>query len=151
MKNLSAVLSYWSPVDYSSENMAVADDQRRERVIRLSENADNEAIGSGSGSGAGSMSNERYRIRKKGAEKISTSFYVGDGGGLQVDNLASLLQRRLKSIILFCSSSVTLKPSTEWNPATDKLSENHIDFDIPSFFGVIPEDYTLNGNEVRPQ
>ena len=47
----------------------------------------------------------------------------------------------LKNIIMFSSSSVSLKPTSVWDPLSNvPLSENHIDFDIPSFFGVVPAD-----------
>lgn len=126
-----------------------------------------------------------------------TDFFVADGGGLQVLNLISLLQRHcliivssrkkqfssiflqnliflctniffqtfilsfrnLSKIILFCSSSVPLQPSSQWDPANESqpLSQNNIDFDIPSFFGVIPSDisdeeqrsYDLSHSQVR--
>ena len=42
--------------------------------------------------------------------------------------------------MLFCSSSVPLQPPSVWNPASDSLLQADIDFDIPSFFGVIPSD-----------
>lgn len=36
---------------------------------------------------------------------------------------------------------MSLKPSSEWDPVgSAPLSENYIDFDIPSFFGVIAAD-----------
>jgi len=72
-------------------------------------------------------------------------FLVADGGGLQVDNLISFVQRRLSRIILFCSSSLPMQPSSVWDPMNvETLSEKDIDFDIPSFFGVIPKDYWTN-------
>ena len=79
----------------------------------------------------------------------NTDYYVADGGGLQVDNLISLLQRKVDRIILFCSTSIPLQPSTKWNASDfSSLSENDIDFDIPSFFGVVPSDYYDNKVEV---
>jgi hypothetical protein len=63
--------------------------------------------------------------------------------------MASLLQRKLKKIVLFCLSSVSLKPSSVWKPDSDALSENFIDFDIPSFFGVVPQDYYANDMELK--
>lgn len=70
------------------------------------------------------------------------SFSVGDGGGLQIDNIASLLQRKLSHIVLFCSTSVPLQPPSVWDPAdpAQPLSERFVDFTIPSFFGVIAAD-----------
>lgn len=67
---------------------------------------------------------------------------LSDGGGLQVDNLVSFVQRKVSNIVLFCDTSVPLQTSKQWNPADDELSQSHIDFDIPSFFGVIPTDIT---------
>ena len=61
-----------------------------------------------------------------------------------MDNLASLLQRKLSNIVLLCASSVSLTSSNYWDPDTQEISEDFIDFDIPSFFGVIPADYLAN-------
>jgi hypothetical protein len=92
-----------------------------------------------------SVSQENNKIYNNNAKE----FLVADGGGLQIDNLISLVQRKVDKIILFCSSSVTLSPSSEWDPFDESttLSQNNIDFDIPSFFGVIPTD--LSDEELR--
>ena len=72
---------------------------------------------------------------------------VADGGGLQVDNLISFVQRGVTSIVMFVSTNVPLQPSSLWDPAEDELLQSYIDFDIPSFFGVIPVD--LSDFELR--
>ena len=67
-------------------------------------------------------------------------FAIGDGGGLQISNMVSLLQRDVDRVVLFCSSSVPLQPASAWNPAVDDLHDADIDFSIPLFFGQIPTD-----------
>jgi hypothetical protein len=69
-------------------------------------------------------------------EKYST----GDGAGVSNTNLISLLQRNVSTIMAFVSSSTPLKNSTHWNPATDDLTEDSIDFTVPAWFGQIPID-----------
>ena len=76
----------------------------------------------------------------KNPVKDASKMLLADGGGLQIDNMISLLQRGVSNIILFSDTSVPLQPSSKWNPILDELSITHIDYDIPSFFGVIPID-----------
>jgi len=79
---------------------------------------------------------------KSAASAATEPFLLGDGGGLQVDNMISLLQRKVQSIIIFCSTSVPLQPAELWDASSPLLSEHNIDFDIPAFFGVLPDDLT---------
>mmetsp|Transcript_111 Transcript_111/g.186 ORF Transcript_111/g.186 Transcript_111/m.186 type:complete len:583 (-) Transcript_111:1474-3222(-) len=67
---------------------------------------------------------------------------IADGGGLQVTNMISLLQRGVRNIVMFVSSSVPMQDKNHWNPAEDELSETHIDFTVPAFFGQVPKDIT---------
>jgi hypothetical protein len=87
-------------------------------------------------------------------------FMHADGGGLQLLDLVSLIQRyfemkfnrlvshsvrrKVKHIYLFYCSSVTLQPTSVWNTSdpSQPLSENYIDFDVPAAFGVIAPDIT---------
>ena len=62
---------------------------------------------------------------------------IGDGGGTQNTNAFSLLQRGVTTLVLLTSSSVPLQNSTHWDPATDVLTGDHIDFTLPAMFGVI--------------
>ena len=68
---------------------------------------------------------------------------VADGGGLQVDNLVSFVQRQLTNIVLVSATSVPLQMRANWNPFIDELTQNVIDFDIPAFFGLIPTDLSV--------
>ena len=61
----------------------------------------------------------------------------GDGAGVSNTNFISLLQRNVSTIMAFVSSSTPLQNSTHWNPATDPLTEDMIDFTVPAWFGHI--------------
>lgn len=53
---------------------------------------------------------------------------------------SSCFCRNIDRIFLFCLTSVPLQPASVWNPESSHLSQDFIDFDIPSLFGVIPDD-----------
>lgn len=67
-------------------------------------------------------------------------FLIGDGAGVSNTNLISLLQRDVDSIIAIVSTSVPMQNSTHWDPTSDFLSEDDIDFTVPAWFGRIADD-----------
>ena len=64
-----------------------------------------------------------------------------DGGSYENIMLPSMLQRRVKKIILFFNSVTPLQPASDWNVAVDPPLKNQIDDGLSSLFGVLPEDY----------
>jgi hypothetical protein len=83
-------------------------------------------------------------------------YVISDGAGVSNTNLISLLQRGVKKIIAFVSTSSPLMNSTHWDPATAPLSKENIDFTASAWFGQIPYDlgtidltsYDLNNSQV---
>ena len=67
-------------------------------------------------------------------------FLLGDGAGVSNTNIISLLQRNVYSIIAVVSTSVPLQNSTHWDPTSDALSTENVDFTMPAWFGHIAED-----------
>jgi hypothetical protein len=63
-----------------------------------------------------------------------------DGGSYMNIMLPSMLQRRVKKIILFLNEGQSIMPPSSWNPATDTPSASQISDTLSSMFGVIPED-----------
>jgi len=66
-----------------------------------------------------------------------------DGGSYQNILLPSLLQRRVKKIVLFFNSGTPLQPSSNWNVYEDEPSQSQITDTFSGLFGVIAEDYAM--------
>ena len=81
---------------------------------------------------------------------------LADGAGVQNTNVISLLQRNVENMILFVSTSVPMQMSDSWNPESDTLTGDYIDFTIPALFGHIASDlssisessFDLEGSQV---
>lgn len=80
-----------------------------------------------------------YWAPSESIPKVS-KYTVGDGAGVSNTNLISLIQRGVKTIIAFVSTSTPLQNSTNWNPVTDTLTQDVIDFTVPAWFGYYPSD-----------
>jgi hypothetical protein len=81
---------------------------------------------------------------------------LADGAGVQNTNTISLLQRNVRKMILCVNTATPMMMAADWNPATDTLSQDHIDFTIPAMFGhlatdtstITAESYDLAGSHV---
>jgi hypothetical protein len=74
-------------------------------------------------------------------EKIprSESFMFGDGGSTENILLISLLQRKVKKVVLFFTSQTPLQPSSKWNVDEDAFSNSQITDAFSCFFGALQE------------
>lgn len=72
---------------------------------------------------------------------------LADGAGVQNTNVISLLQRNVQKMVLFVSTSTPMYMSDDWNPATDRLSVDYVDFTIPALFGHIASDVSTIGED----
>ena len=70
------------------------------------------------------------------------TFAFADGGVLQDPALIGPLQRRVRSIVLFCNFAAPLASSLNWNPANTTPSTDDLDSDLPAYFGILPTGYT---------
>lgn len=83
-------------------------------------------------------------------------YATADGAGVSNTDLISLLQRNISTILAFVNTNTPMYNSTNWNPATDPLTETVVDFTVGGWFGKIPVDlsdynnaaYDLNGSWV---
>jgi len=73
----------------------------------------------------------------------STKYTTGDGAGVSNTNLISLLQRGVTTIFAFVSTSTPLQNSTHWDPLTQPLTEDVMDFTVPAWFGEIPTNLSV--------
>lgn len=73
-------------------------------------------------------------------------FLFADGGTSQNLGLIGLLQRRVRSIVLFCNFETPLSSARKWNPlaanATATLTRDTLEDDLPTYFGVVPQGLT---------
>ncbi|CAM9277883.1 unnamed protein product, partial [Ectocarpus fasciculatus] len=72
---------------------------------------------------------------------------LADGAGVQNTNVISLLQRNVAKMILFVQTSTPMSMSSDWNPASDTLSGDYVDFTIPALFGHIATDVSFVGED----
>ena len=71
---------------------------------------------------------------------FTSKYTTGDGAGVSNTNLISFIQRGVTAIIAFVNTLMPLQNSSHWNPVTDPLTESVIDFQVPAWFGYIPDD-----------
>lgn len=69
---------------------------------------------------------------------VTDPFFMGDGGSFENINLISLLQRRVKKIVLFFNSNTPLKPSDQWNVDVDPPADDQISDVVSAYFGILP-------------
>lgn len=58
--------------------------------------------------------------------QASAPSYFSDGGSFENIPLINFLQRRVKNIVLFDSSSVPLQPSDKWDPRTEPYTADKV-------------------------
>ena len=87
-----------------------------------------------------------------------TDMLYTDGGCYENDALLPFLQRGVEKIILFINAGTPLKPSEDWDVDTDEHSNDQIDDNIQSFFGILMDNkeiyqrsYQQDRNHVFPQ
>lgn len=89
-------------------------------------------------------------------ENQEEEYAVADGGAVSNTDLISLLQRGVTTIFAFVNTGSPLQNSTNWNPSTDPLTEDSIDFTVPAWFGIITpnlsdistDSFDLNNSQV---
>ena len=64
------------------------------------------------------------------------SMLHGDGGVMQNPHVIGLLQRKVRSMVIFSNMQVAIHPKEKWDPQKRSPKDDDIDNDIPAFFGV---------------
>jgi hypothetical protein len=89
------------------------------------------------------------------APPMSTKMVFGDGGTVVQPGLMGMIKRKVAHIIMFLNFEIPLTGSDAWNPLEHPPtgSNNEIDDDMPSFFGLRNNDtvqlgYDLHRNQV---
>lgn len=87
-----------------------------------------------------------------------TDMLYTDGGCFENDALIPFLQRGVKKIVLFVNAGTPMKPAEDWNVDVDEHSNDQIDDNLQSFFGILMDNkeiyqrsFQMDRNHVFPQ